>query len=120
MRKIILLLLVIILFISWKNERPIAKSENWSNAQWITFEKLQDNMLIIPGVHGLGAQLGNKGLKRSIVPMFRKDFSITDSIESALINICGLGHYELYINNHYCPTKIIKEGVLPKGFPQML
>jgi|AntAceMinimDraft_16_1070373.scaffolds.fasta_scaffold15907_1 hypothetical protein len=110
MRKIILLLLVIILFISWKNERPIAKSENWSNAQWITFEKLQDNMLIIPGVHGLGAQLGNKGLKRSIVPMFRKDFSITDSIESALINICGLGHYELYINNSKIGDRFLSPG----------
>ena len=110
MRKNILLLLATILLISWKIERPAAKSDNWTNAQWITFEKLQDSMLIVPGVHGSGDQLGNKGLKRSIVPMFRKDFNITDSIESALINICGLGHYELYINNNKIGDRFLSPG----------
>jgi DNA-dependent RNA polymerase auxiliary subunit epsilon len=110
MRKIILLLLATILLISWEIERPTAKSDNWTNAQWMTFEKLQDSMLIVPGVHGSGDQLGNKGLKRSIVPMFRKDFNITDSIESALINICGLGHYELYINNNKIGDRFLSPG----------
>ncbi len=110
MRKNILLLLATILLISCENERPTAKSDNWTNAQWITFEKLQDSMLIVPGVHGSGDQLGNKGLKRSIVPMFRKDFNIKDSIECALINICGLGHYELYINNNKIGDRFLSPG----------
>jgi len=42
--------------------------------------------------------------------MFRKDFSITDSIESALINICGLGHYELYINNKKIGDRFLSPG----------
>ena len=110
MRKNILLLLATVLLISWKIERPTAKSDNWTNAQWMTFEIFQDSMLIVPGVHGSGYRLGNKGLKRSIVPMFRKDFSITDSIESALINICGLGHYELYINNNRIGDMFLSPG----------
>ncbi len=110
MRKVILLLLATILFISCNNERPTAKSDNWNNAQWISFEELHDSMLIVPGVHGNGDQLGNKGLKRSIVPMFRKDFSITDSIERVSINICGLGHYELYINNKRIGDRFLSPG----------
>ena len=110
MRKITILALVTILFISCKNQKPATKWDNWTNAQWIAFEKLPDSMLIVPGVHGLGDQLGMKGLKRSIVPMFRKDFNITDSIESALINICGLGHYELYINNDKIGDRFLSPG----------
>jgi len=110
MRKITILALVTILFISCTNKKPATKWDNWTNAQWIAFEKLPDSMLIVPGVHGLGDQLGKKGLKRSIVPMFRKDFNITDSIESALINICGLGHYELYINNDKIGKRFLSPG----------
>jgi len=110
MKNIILLLLATILLISCESERTTDKAGIWTNAQWIAFEKLQDSMLIVPGVHGSGDQLGNKGLKRSIVPMFRKDFSITDSIESALINICGLGHYELYINNKKIGDRFLSPG----------
>ena len=110
MKNIILLLLATILLISCESERTTDKAGIWTNAQWIAFEKLQDSMLIVPGVHGSGDQLGNKGIKRSIVPMFRKDFSITDSIESALINICGLGHYELYINNKKIGDRFLSPG----------
>ena len=109
-RKNVLLLLATIILISCSNERPTAESDNWTNAQWISFEKLHDSMLIVPGVHGTGDQLGLKGLKRSIVPMFRKDFSISDSIESALINICGLGHYELYINSNKIGDRFLSPG----------
>jgi len=109
-RKIVLLLLTTFLLMSCTNEKPAAKTDSWNNAQWISFEKLQDTMLIVPGVHGSGDQLGRKGLKRSIVPMFRKDFSISDSIESALISICGLGHYELYINNSKIGDRFLSPG----------
>src|SRR5210317_1919540 len=110
MRRFILLLLVTTLFISSKNESPVVKSATWSDAQWIAYEQLQDNMLIVSGVHGSGDQLGQAGLKRSIVPMFRKDFSISDSIESAIINICGLGHYELYINDNKIGDRFLSPG----------
>ncbi|MBT3190923.1 MAG: hypothetical protein HN341_00045, partial [Verrucomicrobia bacterium] len=31
-------------------------------------------------------------------PIFRRTFSVTGTVESAEITICGLGHYELYLN----------------------
>ena len=80
MIKNILFLLAVILFMSCKNEGSTTKSDNWSNAQWISLEQLPDSMQVVPGVHGFGNHLGEKGLKRTVVPMFRKDFTIKDSI----------------------------------------
>jgi hypothetical protein len=82
----------------------------WANAQWIAFEQLEDSMKVIPAVHGSGNQLGDKCIKRSVVPLFRKEFNITDDIESASINICGLGHYELYINGDQVGNKFLSPG----------
>jgi len=86
------------------------KSDIWSKAQWIAFEELQDHMRIVPGVHGSGKQLGEKGIKRSIVPLFRRDFTLEDDIESAIIHISGLGHYELYINNNRIGDRFLSPG----------
>ena len=110
MRKITLPFLTVILIISCTNTRLANDVDNWSNAQWIALERLQDSMLVVPGVHGSGDLLGVKAQKRSIVPMFRKDFNITDNIESASINICGLGHYEFYINNVKVGDRFLSPG----------
>ncbi len=110
MRIIILQFLTLTLLLSCVNGRAETKSDNWSNAQWISFEQLKDYMLIVPGVHGSGNHLGEKGIKRSIVPMFRRDFIIEDSVESAIINISGLGHYELYINNNKIGDRFLSPG----------
>ena len=110
MRKIILPFLAVTLLISCINESPASKSDKWSNAQWIGLEQLQDSMLIVPGSHRADDQLGNKGIKRSLAPMFRKDFTINDSIESAIINISGLGHYELFINNNKIGDRFLSPG----------
>ncbi|MEA3478812.1 MAG: alpha-L-rhamnosidase N-terminal domain-containing protein, partial [Bacteroidota bacterium] len=110
MRIIILQFLTVTLLISCINEKAEAKNDTWSHARWISFVQLHDSMLIVPGVHGSGNHLGEKGLERSIVPMFRRDFIINDSIESATINISGLGHYELYINNSKIGDRFLSPG----------
>jgi len=110
MRKNILLLLAAISFMSFNREGSTTEPDTWSNAQWISLEQLPDSMQIVPGVHGSGNHLGEKGLKRSVVPMFRKDFTINNSIESAIINISGLGHYELYINNNKIGDRFLSPG----------
>ncbi len=53
----------------------------WGNAKWIAYEQLEDSMIVIPAVHGSGNELGNKSVKRSVVPMFRKEFTINKVIE---------------------------------------
>ena len=82
----------------------------WDKAQWIAFETLEDSMRVVPAVHGSGDQLGDKCVARSVVPMFRKAFDVNRKIERASINICGLGHYELYINGHKIGNRFLSPG----------
>ena len=82
----------------------------WANAKWIAYEQLEDNMKVVPAVHGSGDELGDKCINRSVVPMFRKEFDGSDDIESASINISGLGHYELYINGSKVGDRFLSPG----------
>jgi len=110
MKNFILPFFSVILFLSYTGVKLATKTDPWGNAQWIALEQLQDSMLVVPGVHGSGNGLGNKAIKRSTVPMFRKDFELTEEIESASINICGLGHYELYINDNKIGDRFLSPG----------
>ena len=71
---------------------------DWGNAKWIGYEEIPDSLLLVPGVHGNGDNLGNVAKKRTVVPYFRKDFFIDKKITSAYAFVSGLGQYELYIN----------------------
>ena len=82
----------------------------WSNAKWIGYEQLSDSLKVVPAMHGSGNNLGNKAVKRSVVPMFRKEFQIDDDIESAVIHISGLGHYELHINGEKIGDRFLAPG----------
>lgn len=111
MRKFSLLFGVAILLICCKDTKLSNDTLNtWANAQWIAFEQLEDSMKVVPAVHGAGNKLGDKCIKRSVVPVFRKEFNLTNNIESASINICGLGHYELYINGDKIGDRFLSPG----------
>jgi alpha-L-rhamnosidase len=73
-------------------------SNDWSGARWIGFEDIPDSLLLVPGVHGSGDNLGNKAAKRTTVPYFRKEFTPAKKISHAFVFVSGLGQYELYIN----------------------
>jgi len=72
--------------------------EDWRDSKWIGYEDINDSLLLIPGVHGNGDNLGDVAKKRTTVPYFRKDFSIEKKITKAYVFVSGLGQYELYIN----------------------
>ncbi|RYY18188.1 MAG: hypothetical protein EOO04_24490 [Chitinophagaceae bacterium] len=73
--------------------------KDWSNAQWIGYEELPDSMRVVPGVHAPHAkQLGNKAIKRAIVPLFRKEFRTKKPISKATAYVTGLGQYEFMLN----------------------
>ncbi len=57
-----------------------------------------------------GDGLGDKCVKRSVVPLFRKEFNAKGDIDSASINICGLGQYELYINGEKISDRFLSPG----------
>jgi alpha-L-rhamnosidase len=82
----------------------------WTGAKWIGYEEIPDSLLLVPGVHGNGDNLGNKAKKRTTVPYFRKDFSVSKKIKRALVFVSGLGQYELYINGQKTGDRFLSPG----------
>jgi hypothetical protein len=94
---------------SW--QMGLLTTADWKGASWICYENLDDSLKVVPGVHGSGNQLGKKGIKQPVVPLFRKAFTIRKGIRNATLFISGLGHYEASING-----KNITENFLAPGW----
>ena len=110
-KKILSLSLAAIILVCYTNTKPANIAfDTWNKANWIAFERLEDNMKVVPAVHGSGNDLGDKCVKRSVVPMFRKEFTVAGDIKQASINICGLGHYELHINGEKIGNRFLSPG----------
>lgn len=71
---------------------------DWRHAQWIALEKLPDSLKIVPALENRGP----KGLPdvKNVLPLFRKNFTVTKAVKSATMFICGLGQFELSINGN--------------------
>lgn len=92
----------------WDNKGNMATSEiaswqmgllnksDWSNAKWIGYEEIVDSLRIAPHVHLSGKK--SWGPRRNVLPLLRKEFTVTKKIKSATVFICGLGHFELFVN----------------------
>ena len=85
-------------------------SYDWDNAKWISYSNLPDSMKVVPGVHLSGDQLGKRAIGRSIVPLFRKEFSVEKKIKNATLYISGLGHYEATINGQKVGQSFLAPG----------
>ncbi len=83
---------------------------DWNGASWICYENLDDSLKLVPGIHGSGDKLGDKAIKRPVVPMFRKTFTLKKSIRSATLFISGLGHYEASINGKNITDNFLAPG----------
>ena len=87
---------------AWSNpaffQMGLLAESDWNGAKWIGYENLADSMKIVPGIHGSGNKLGSKGIERSVVPLFRKEFEVAKPIRCAFLSISGLGQYEAGIN----------------------
>lgn len=86
------------------------EKDDWSGAKWIGYEEIPDSLLLVPGVHGRGDNLGNVATKRMVVPYFRKDISLEKKISKALVFVSGLGQYELYINGNKTGDRFLSPG----------
>ncbi len=71
---------------------------DWAGAKWIGYKDLSAAKRVVPGVHGNGDKLGDKCVDRPVVPLFRKEFEVSENMESATLYISGLGQYEASIN----------------------
>jgi alpha-L-rhamnosidase len=83
---------------------------DWSDAKWIGYEEIPDSLLLIPGVHGKGNNLGEVAKKRTVIPYFRKEFTVDKKIAQALVFVSGLGHYELYVNGTKIEDRFLSPG----------
>ena len=89
----------------------LARPEDWSGARWIGFEELPGSLKVVPGVHGGGDELGERGLRRPVVPAFRKEFDVRDeAVERAFVFVSGLGHYELRLNGRAVGESFLAPG----------
>lgn len=69
---------------------------DWHSAQWIGYEKMPDEARIVPAITN---DSGPKYRHRDdVLPLLRKDFSITKPLEKATIYISGLGQFDLHLN----------------------
>jgi alpha-L-rhamnosidase len=93
---------------SWSNistwQMGLLNKKDWNNAQWIGYDEPVDSLRIAPHVHQNGKR--SWGPRRNILPMMRKEFSVSKEIKTATTYICGLGHFEMYLNgkkigNHF-------------------
>ena len=83
---------------------------DWKGAKWIGYEEIPDSLLLVPGVHGSGDNLGNISKKRTTIPLFRKEFPIGKKISRAFVFVSGLGQYELYINGSKIGDRFLSPG----------
>ena len=83
---------------------------DWSGARWIGYEDIADSLLLVPGVHGNGDDLGPRALKKTVVPVLRKEFTVNAKVKKAFLFISGLGHYELSINGEKTGDRFLSPG----------
>ena len=93
---------------SWR--MGLLSTSSWSSAKWISFEKMDPELRLVPGVHGNGDDLGKKALKRPVIPLFRKPFNIDKKVKSAILSISGLGHYDAFINGKRVGNSFLAPG----------
>ncbi|QNA45672.1 family 78 glycoside hydrolase catalytic domain [Lacibacter sediminis] len=74
----------------------LLQMKDWSNANWIGYEEINDTAIIAPHVHQSGKKAW--GPRKDILPILRKEFAVAKKIKQATVFICGLGHFELSIN----------------------
>ncbi len=95
--------------VTWWQTGLFSKND-WKGAQWIAFEEMDSSLLLVPGIHGSGNNLGEKALQRPVIPQFRKSFQINKELNSAILSISGLGHYEAYINGKKAGESFLAPG----------
>jgi alpha-L-rhamnosidase len=84
--------------------------KDWQGACWISYEVLDPSLILVPGIHGSGDNLGKKAMKRPVIPQFRKTFTVVKELQSATLFISGLGHYEAYVNGQKAGDSFLAPG----------
>lgn len=84
--------------------------KDWQDARWIGYSQFPDSMRIFPGIHKTVNIVGNKGLARPVVPLFRREFELKKKIKEATLYISGLGQYEASVNGQKVGNSFLTPG----------
>ena len=89
----------------WSEDRYFTtglwNDDDWQGALWICLEKDKLDNYIVPGIHTARAArnvLGDRQNGMYLMPQFRKEVKIGSGVKRSVACICGLGHFDLFIN----------------------
>jgi alpha-L-rhamnosidase len=89
---------------SWR--MGLLNPADWKGAQWIAYEKIADSNISVLPVDGKK----DKSYSNNILPVFRKSFTISKKIKSAVAYISGLGQFEMHLNGQKVGDHFLSPG----------
>ena len=90
----------------------LSKSD-WGNAKWIGLEKMNDSNKIVPAKHSPDLWKDSKNIvtiNKHFLPQFRKEIIIRRKIKLATAFICGLGHFDFFLNGEKVSDNFLDPG----------
>ncbi|MCA5004719.1 family 78 glycoside hydrolase catalytic domain [Sphingobacterium bovistauri] len=84
----------------------LLSSEDWSNAKWITLEKLPDSL-----INPLPLSSSRLQIREPYdLPVFRKSVNTKSNIKSSYAFVSGLGHFVLLLNGQKVENNFLEPG----------
>ena len=84
---------------------------DWRNARWIALTEIPDSGRVVPFVHVFDEpKLLTRPIARNPLPQFRKEIKLKKPLRRATAFVCGLGHFELYLNGQKVGNNFIDPG----------
>jgi hypothetical protein len=88
----------------------LASPEDWGEARWIGYEDMPERDRVVPGIHGLVDPSRHPTIRRPVVPLLRRVFTVRKPVAQALLFVSGLGHYEAYLNGEKVGDRFLAPG----------
>ena len=78
----------------------ILSAVDWGTAKWIALEDDDSTKGLYPGVHAplVQREIGDRMVGGYKLPLARRCLNINKEVESAVVNVSGLGHFDLFVN----------------------
>ena len=91
----------------------LLERSDWGDAKWIGLEKMNDSDKIFPALHLPHLWKDRKDtvtVTKNLLPQFRKEITIRGKIKSATAFICGLGHFDFFLNGEKVSDNFLDPG----------
>ena len=89
----------------------LLEEKDWHDAKWIALE--QDRRTVVAGIHTAGAAhhlLGQEKIGDYVQPQFRKIYTAVEKIRHATAFVCGLGHFDFFLNGKKVGNHVLDAG----------